>query len=296
MRVFVTGATGWVGSATVKDLIEAGHEVLGLSRSDEGAEALKATGAAVQRGTLEDLDSLKAGAAWADGVIHLAFNHDFSRIVENSAAEKRAIAALGEVLAGSDRPLVATSGVALLSPGTVSDEATPARVISDAFPRAPEAAVKALAEQGVRATVVRLAPTVHGHGDHGFVPRLIAIAREKGEAAYIGDGENRWSAVHRLDAARLYRLALEAGAEGGPFHAIAEEGIAFKQIAEVIARRLGVPLVSKTPEEAQAHFGFFAGFAGIDCPASSARTRARLDWTPRQPGLLEDLDHPAYFS
>ena len=296
MRVFVTGATGWVGSATVKDLIAAGHSVLGLSRSDEGAQALKAAGATVQRGTLEDLESLKAGAAWADGVMHLAFNHDFSKIVENSAVEKRAIAAIGSALMGSARPLIVTSGVALLSPGRVSDEATPARIISDAFPRAPEEAAAELAAKGLRTTVVRLAPTVHGHGDHGFVPMLIGIARQTGQAAYIGDGLNRWPAVHRLDAARVYRLALEAGAEGGPFHATAEEGVPMKDIAAVIARRLGLPLVSKTPEEAGAHFGWFAGFAGIDCPASSERTRARLNWTPQQPGLLEDLDHPAYFS
>ena len=295
MRVFVTGATGWVGSATVKDLIAAGHEVLGLSRSDEGAQALKAAGAQVQRGTLEDLDSLKAGAEWSEGVIHLAFLHDFSKIVESSAAEKRAIAALGEVLIGSDRPLVATSGVALLSPGVVSDEATPARVISDAFPRAPEAAVAALAARGLRATVVRLSPTVHGIGDKGFVPVLIRIAREKGVSAYIGEGQNRWPAVHRLDAARLYRLALEAGAEGGPFHGVAEEGIPMKAIAEVIARQLDLPLVAMTPEEGQAHFGWFAGFAGIDCPASSERTRARLGWTPGERGLLADMNDPAYF-
>ena len=295
MRVFVTGATGWVGSAVVRDLIAAGHSVRGLSRSAEGATKLRAAGAEVQLGTLEDLDGLKDGAAWSDGVIHLAFNHDFSKIVENSAAEKRAIEALGGVLLGSDRPLVVTSGVALLSPGVVSDEATPARVISDAFPRAPEAATAELAERGLRTTVVRLAPTVHGIGDKGFVPLLIGVAREKGVAAYVGEGQNRWPAVHRDDAARVFRLALEAGAEGGPFHAIAEEGIPMKQITEVIARRLNLPLVSLTPQEAQGHFGWFGGFAAIDCPASSERTRARLNWAPQHPGLLEDMEHPAYF-
>ncbi len=296
MRVFVTGATGWVGSAVVKALLTAGHQVLGLSRSDEGAAALSAAGAGVHRGTLEDLDSLKAGAAWSEGVVHLAFNHDFSKFAENAAAEKRAIAAIGETLMGSQRPLIVTSGVALLAPGTVANEDTPPRQQSDALPRSPDTAVAALVEKGLRATVVRLAPTTHGHGDHGFVPHLIGLARQSGVAAYIGDGQNRWPAVHRLDAAQVFRLALEHGAEGGPFHAVAEEGIPMKAIAEVIGRRLGVPVVSKTPEEAAAHFGWFTGFVAADCPAASARTRQRLNWTPVQPGLLADLDDPAYFS
>ena len=292
MRIFVTGATGFVGSAIVRELIASSHEVLGLARSDRGAETLAAIGADIHRGSLEDLDSLREGARQADAVIHTAFNHDFSRFAENCAEDRRAIEAMGAALEGSDRQMLVTSGFGSLAPGRVATEAD--RPDPNSL-RASEMAASALAARGVRASAVRLAPTTHGIGDHGFVPHLISVARAKGVSAYVGDGQNRWPAVHRLDAARLYRLALERGVESGPYHAVDEEAVPFKAIAEVIGRRLGVPVVSKTVDEAAAHFGWFVRMASMDIPASSARTRSALSWKPEQPGLLADLDQPGYF-
>ena len=292
MRVFLTGATGFVGTAIVRELVTSGHQVLGLTRSDSGAETLASMGAEVHRGSLEDLESLRDGTRKADAVIHTAFNHDFSRFAQNCADDRRAIETIGAVLEGSDRPMLVTSGLALIAPGRIAPEEDKA---SPDFPRASETAAAAVTARGVRVSAVRLAPSTHGAGDHGFVPHLINLAREKGVAAYIGDGNNRWPGVHRLDAARLYRLALEQGVESGPYHAVDDEGVAFKAIAEVIGHRLGVPVVSKTPEEAAGHFGWFASFAGMDIPSSSARTRSALGWKPEQPGLIADLDQPHYF-
>ena len=291
MRVFVTGASGFVGSAIVADLVAAGHSVLGLARTDAGAAGVAALGADVHRGSLEDLDSLRKGAAGADGVIHTAFIHDFSKFKENCEIDGRAIEALGAELAGSGRTLIVTSGIALLSPGQVSTERS--RPSPHAHvPRVSEQAGEAAKARGVRAMAIRLPPSVHGDGDHGFVPLLINLAREKGVSAYIGEGLNRWPAVHRLDAARLYRLALEKGSSDARYHAIGDEGVPFRDIAAVIGKRLNIPVVAKSPEEAAAHFGWFAGFAGIDCPSTASITRDELGWRPTGPGLL---DRPAYF-
>jgi nucleoside-diphosphate-sugar epimerase len=297
MRVFLTGATGFIGSAIVPELINAGHQVLGLARSDAGAKSLAAAGAKVHRGDLEDLDSLRSGVAAADGVIHTGFNHDFSRFKEVCEVDRRVIETFGAALAGSDRPIVIASGTALVSPGRLATEESVSTITSADIPRiVTEDAATLMATRGVRAALMRLAPSVHGDGDHQFVPTLINIAREKGVSAYIGDGRNRWNAVHRLDAAHLFRLALEKATAGARYHAVAEEGIAFRDIAEVIGRRLNIPVVSKSPEEAADHFGWIAAFAGLDCPASSKLTQERLGWRPVQPTLLTDLERGSYFT
>jgi nucleoside-diphosphate-sugar epimerase len=295
MRIFLTGATGFIGSAIVPELINAGHQVLGLTRSEAGAQSLIAAGAEVHRGDLEDLESLRSGAAMSDGVIHTAFNHDFSKFLANCEMDRRAIETLGAALAGSDRPLVITSGTGM-------GNAVPGqRATEDNFnpdhpnPRkASELAGASMLDRGVNVLVVRL-PQVHDPVKQGLITYAVKLAREKGVSAYVGDGLNRWPAVHVLDAARLYRLALEKGKAGSRYHAVAEEGVPVRDIAEVIGRGLKVPVVSLSPEEAPAHFGWLAAFAGFDMLASSSLTQERLGWRPTGPRLISDLENMRYF-
>ncbi|MBE7170177.1 MAG: SDR family oxidoreductase [Williamsia sp.] len=296
MRVFVTGATGFIGSAIVQELLGAGHQVLGLARSDAAAGLLAAAGAEVHRGSLEDHESLRQGAARSDGIIHTAFIHDFSKMETVGKIDRAAIGVFGATLAGSGRPLVVTSGIGLLAPGRLSTEDLAPDPNSAGGYRVPsEFDTLALASENVRAALIRLPPSVHGKDDHGFVPFLINLAREKGVSAYIGEGLNRWPAVHRLDAARLYRLILEKGAAGARYHGVGEEGVPFRDIAAAIGRHLNVPVVAKSPEEAKDHFGWMAHFAGIDVPASSAQTQEQLGWHPTESDLLSDLEQGHYF-
>jgi nucleoside-diphosphate-sugar epimerase len=292
MRVFVTGASGFIGSAVVSELIAAGHDVLGLARSDASAQAVEAAGARVHRGDLENLESLRAGAQAADGVIHLAFNHDFTQYTGAAETDRRAIDTLGGVLAGSDRPFVVTSGLASFALGRTMTEDD---AVDPDSPRASEQAALAFTPRGVRVAVLRLPPSVHGEGDHGFVPRLIDIANEKGVAGYPGDGSNRWPAVHRFDAARLFRLALESAPAGARLHAIGDEGVQVREIAGAIGRHLELPVTAISPERAVDHFGWLGAFFSLDVPASSTLTRELLGWSPTRQGLLDDLEQGHYF-
>jgi nucleoside-diphosphate-sugar epimerase len=293
MRVFVTGASGWIGSAVVPQLIESGHHVVGLARSDASAEAVAAAGAEVRRGDLQDLDSLRAGAADSDGVIHLAFVHDFSRFLASVETDLRAIEVMGAALERSDRPFVIASGTPAAAPGQVATE----RDMPDpSFPRSAAAELTlSLAERGVRSVVLRLPPSVHGAGDHGFIARLIDIARDTGVSGYVGEGTARWSAVHRVDAAALFRLALEKAPPGSVLHGVADEGIETRHIAEAIGRHLELPVKSIPEEEAPAHFGWMAPFFSAGRAASSALTREAMGWDPTRPGLVEDIDEGHYF-
>jgi nucleoside-diphosphate-sugar epimerase len=294
MRVFVTGAAGFIGSATTQELIANGHEVLGLARSDANAEALEQLGAKVHRGALEDLDSLRKGARQTDGTIHLAFIHDFAKFAENGQIDKRAIEAMGDVLEGSNKPFIVTSGTGLVAPGVVVTEDM--RHDSPHLPRVSEQAGLAYAARGVRAMAIRL-PQVHGaDGKAGLISYLLEGARRKGAAAYVGEGRERWAAAHRQDVVRLYRLALEKGVADGIYHAVGEEGIPMRQVIDVIGRALNVPVVSIQKEEAGDYYGPLAMFAGLDMPASSALTQQRLGWTPTGIGLIADIGRPGYFA
>ena len=304
MRVFITGASGWIGSAVTAELIGAGHQVVGLARSDASAAALIAAGAEVRRGTIDDLDTLESAATSSDGVIHLAFKHDiaFSGGFQGAAdADRRAIDTFGEALADSGRPFLIASGTLGLAPGGVVTERDghgPAPAHMSGGPRTRLASAEAtlsFAARGVRSSVMRFPPTVHGDGDHGFMATLVGIARDKGVSGYIGDGSNRWPAVHRLDAAHLVCLALEGAAAGSVLHAVADEGVPIHAIAEVIGRHLEVPVVAISPKNAAEHFGWLAGFLALDSPASSTLTRELLGWQPTNPGLIEDLDEGHYF-
>lgn len=294
MQVFITGATGFVGTAIVQELLSAGHGVLGLARSEASAQKLIDAGAEVHRGDLEDLESLRSGAAQSDGVIHAGFIHDFTRFAEVCQVDKVAIETIGEVLAGSNRPFIITSGTALVSPGVVATEDIMPQ-FNPAWPRASEKAADAAAAKGVRAAIIRLSPSVHGDEDkHGFIPILVNIARENGVSAYIGQGLNQWNAVHRLDAARLFRLALENATPEARYHACAEEAITVKAIAEAIGIQLDLPIKSISAEDAAGHFGWFAQMAAIDCPASSTWTQDQLHWHPERSTLLTDIANGIY--
>ena len=295
MNVFVTGASGWVGSHVISELVSGGHAVTGLARSDASAAALHAAGIAVHRGSLEDTESLRRGAAAADAVIHTAFDNDLSSFAKNGVVETAAIEAIGSSLSGSGKVFIVTSGVAMIAPGREITE-DDVRDASIAFPRDPETAVAGVAAHAVRVSVIRLSPSVHGTGEnHGFLPMTIRAARDHGVSAYVGDGKNRWSGVHVRDAARLYRLALEHAAPHAVYHAVADEGVPFEKIATIIGRRLNLPAKSISEADADEHFGPFARFAQLDVIASSAQTKQTLGWNPTEASLLEDLDGAAYF-
>jgi nucleoside-diphosphate-sugar epimerase len=295
MRVFVTGAAGFIGTATTRELIANGHEVLGLARSDANAQALERLGAKVHRGSLQDLDSLRKGARETDGTIHLAFIHDFSKFMENGQIDKDAIEAMGDVLVGTNKPFIVTSGTGLIAPGVVITEDM-RRDAGPMVPRVSEQAGLAYASRGVRAMAIRL-PQVHGEkGKAGLISYLVEGARQKGAAAYVGEGKERWAAAHRSDVSRLYRLALEKGAVDGIYHAVGEEGVPMRQVIEVVGRALNVPVVSIKQEEAGDYYGPLAMFAGLDMPASSAKTQKELGWSPREIGLIEDIGQPGYFA